>query len=154
MTIPEACQLVLQAGTQGDGGEIFIFDMGKAVKIKDLAKKMIMLSGLEPEKDINIKYIGLRPGEKLYEELLNNKENTLPTEHPRIMIAKVRHYEKSIFKEINELLSYNSSSDNFTVVRKMKEIVPEYTSNNSIFVKLDKKRDVQNENDSEPDKEV
>ena len=154
MTIPEACQLVLQAGTQGNGGEIFIFDMGRAIKIKDLAKKMIMLSGLEPEKDVAIKYIGLRPGEKLYEELLNNKENTLPTEHPRIMIAKVRHYERSIFKEINELLNYSSTSDNFTIVRKMKEIVPEYTSNNSIFVKLDKKRDTQNENDSEPDKEV
>src|SRR5690606_14404174 len=90
MTIPEACQLVIEAGNMGEGGEMFVFDMGKSVKIVDLAKKMIKLSGYEPNKEIEIKFTGLRPGEKLYEELLNDLENTLPTHHEKIMIAKVR----------------------------------------------------------------
>ncbi len=139
MTIPEACQLVLEAGTTGNGGEIFIFDMGKSVKIIDLAKKMIKLSGLEPFKDIDIQFTGLRPGEKLYEELLNTAENTLPTHHKKIMIAKVREYEfDTISKKISELINIAQEFDNYKSVAKMKEIVPEFISNNSVFQKLDK----------------
>ncbi|MBM3435782.1 MAG: polysaccharide biosynthesis protein [Bacteroidetes bacterium] len=138
MTIPEACSLVLEAGMMGKGGEIYLFDMGKPVKIADLAKKMIRLSGLEIEKDIQIKYTGLRPGEKLYEELLNDAENSLPTHHPQIMIGKVREYEPGyVQKEITELISLFDKQDNEAIVRKMKEIVPEFKSKNSVFEKLD-----------------
>ena len=138
MTIPEACQLVLAASAISNGGEIFIFDMGKSVKIIDLAKKMIRLSGLELGKDIQIKYTGLRPGEKLFEELLNDQENTLSTQHPQIMIAKVKEYDNEIVKrEITELVKLFKEQDNFSIVKKMKEIVPEYKSKNSEFEKLD-----------------
>ena len=138
MTIPEACQLVLEAGTMGKGGEIFIFDMGKSVKIVDMAKKMIQLSGLTLDKDIRIVFTGLRPGEKLYEELLNNSENTIPTHHAQIMIGKVREYDyKIISAEIETLINLFDQQDNFAIVGKMKEIVPEYKSNNSVFEKLD-----------------
>jgi len=139
MTIPEAVELVMEAGTMGKGGEIFLFDMGKSVKIIDLAKKMIKLSGLDPETDIQIKFTGLRPGEKLYEELLNNQENTLPTYHPKIMIAKVKEYDiKTIQNHVDELIWMGRNKDPFTIVGKMKQIVPEYKSMNSIFEKLDK----------------
>lgn len=138
MTIPEACQLVLEASASGDGGEIFIFDMGKSIKIKDLASKMIKLSGLEEGKDIQIVYTGLRPGEKLYEELLNDKENTLPTHHSQIMIAKVRSYEyNTISMEISHLIDSIEKEDNTSLVQRMKLIVPEYKSNNSIYESLD-----------------
>jgi len=138
MTIPEACQLVLEAGALGKGGEIFIFDMGKSVKIVDLAKKMIKLSGLSLGKDIQLVYTGLRPGEKLYEELLNDKENVLPTHHPKIMIAKVEESDfELISKEICELILLFHSQDNLAIVSKMKQIVPEFISNNSIYEKLD-----------------
>lgn len=138
MTIPEACQLVLEAGIMGKGGEIFIFDMGESVKIIDLAKKMIKLSGLTLGKDIQIVYTGLRPGEKLYEELLNTEENTIPTHHPKIMIAKVQEYNvQEIANAIDSLINLLSEQDNYSLVRKMKEIVPEYKSQNSIYEKLD-----------------
>lgn len=138
MTIPEACQLVLEAGAMGKGGEIFLFDMGKSIKIVDLAKKMIKLSGLTLGKDIQMMFTGLRPGEKLYEELLNDKENTIPTHHPKIMIGKVREYEHEyVSKQINDLVKLYSSQNNEAIIRKMKEIVPEYISHNSIYEKLD-----------------
>ncbi|MFM7016458.1 MAG: polysaccharide biosynthesis protein [Bacteroidota bacterium] len=138
MTIPEACQLVLEAGAMGSGGEIFIFDMGESVNIAELAKKMIRLSGLELGKDIQIIYTGLRPGEKLYEELLANEENTLPTHHKKIMIAKVKQYDfSSISKDISDLIALFSSQDNEKIVRKMKDIVPEFKSQNSVYQKLD-----------------
>jgi FlaA1/EpsC-like NDP-sugar epimerase len=137
MTIPEACQLVLEAANMGNGGEIFVFDMGESVKIIDLAKKMIQLSGLELGKDIEIKITGLRPGEKLYEELLSSEENTIATHHPQILIAKVRENDESINEKIYELLNLFNSQDNLKIVAKMKEIVPEYLSNNSEFSKLD-----------------
>jgi FlaA1/EpsC-like NDP-sugar epimerase len=138
MTIPEACNLVLEAGSMGKGGEIFIFDMGKPVKIYDLAQKMIRLSGLVPEKDIKIIETGLRPGEKLFEELLLNQETTLKTHHPKIMRASVRSYEKTtVEKHIQTLFKLLSENDVFLLVHKLKEIVPEYISNNSVFSKLD-----------------
>ncbi len=138
MTIPEACQLVLEAGSMGSGGEIYIFDMGKSVKIVNLAKKMIKLSNLTLGKDIQIIYTGLRPGEKLYEELLNNKENTLPTHHPKIMIAKViESNESTFYAQIDELIALIAKQDNFKLVKKMKEILPEYKSQNSVYEKLD-----------------
>lgn len=138
MTIPEACRLVLEAGMMGKGGEIYLFDMGKPVKIVDLAKKMIRLSGLEIDKDIKIKFTGLRPGEKLYEELLNDAENTLPTHHPQIMIGKVREYDfEPVSKEIETLITLFDNQDNVAIVKKMKEIVPEFKSKNSEFEKLD-----------------
>lgn len=140
MTIPEACQLVLEAGAMGHGGEIYIFDMGQSVKIFDLAKKMIMLSGLTLGTDIQIKFTGLRPGEKLYEELLNDEENTLPTHHPQIMIAKERAFDlKTITKQVTELISIDNGLDGFAIVKKMKEIAPEFVSKNSIFEQLDPK---------------
>ena len=139
MTIPEACQLVLEAGASGKGGEIFIFDMGKSVKIVDLAKKMIKLSGLQLGKDIQIAFTGLRPGEKLYEELLANKENTIPTPHPQIMVAKVREYDhEEADTKINGFIELIKEQDNTAVVRLMKEIVPEFISQNSIYEELDK----------------
>lgn len=138
MTIPEACQLVLQAGTLGNGGEIFIFDMGKSVKIIDLAKKMIKLSGLTLGKDIQIQFTGLRPGEKLYEEVLNDKEKTLPTTHSQIMVAKVREYDfAKVSEQINELIALVESRDNMKIVAMMKKIVPEFKSENSIYEELD-----------------
>jgi len=140
MTIPESCQLVLEAGAIGKGGEVFIFDMGKSVKVLDLAKKMIQLSGLTLDKDIKIVFTGLRPGEKLYEELLHTSENTLPTHHPLIMIAKVREYDfNTISAYIDELAELASTKDDMNIVGKMKQIVPEYISNNSVFAELDKK---------------
>ncbi|KAB2870708.1 MAG: polysaccharide biosynthesis protein [Bacteroidales bacterium] len=139
MTIPEACQLVLEAGAMGQGGEIFIFDMGKSVKILDLAKKMIKLSGLTLGKDIQINFTGLRPGEKLYEELLNNKENTIPTYHPKIMIAMVQDYQPEVvFSKINELIGQLSNHNNFRIVSLMKDIVPEFLSKNSIYEDIDR----------------
>ncbi|WP_256011193.1 polysaccharide biosynthesis protein [Desertivirga xinjiangensis] len=143
MTIPEACRLVLEAGSMGEGGEIFIFDMGKSVKIVELAKKMIRLSGLIPNQDIAIEYSGLRPGEKLYEELLNDQENTLPTHHHKIMVAKTREYSfDDVHKNINELIALSCESQDWPVVAKMKEIVPEFRSNNSIYGDLDISRDI------------
>ncbi|HRP31470.1 MAG TPA: nucleoside-diphosphate sugar epimerase/dehydratase [Agriterribacter sp.] len=138
MTIPEAVQLVLEAATMGHGGEIFVFDMGEPVKIKDLAANMIKLSGLVPDKDIKIVYTGLRPGEKLYEELLNEKEKTLPTHHEKIKIAKVvsRSY-KEVLNDIEGLTDLCKQGDQFRLVGKMKNIVPEFISNNSEFSKLD-----------------
>ena len=139
MIIPEACQLVLEAGAQGEGGEIFIFDMGESVKITDLAKKMIKLSGLTLDKDIKIIYTGLRAGEKLYEELLANEENTIPTHHNQIMIAKVKGYDFDIVaNQINELITCFDKQNNTIIVKKMKELVPEFKSNNSIYEELDK----------------
>jgi FlaA1/EpsC-like NDP-sugar epimerase len=138
MTIPEACQLVLEAATMGQGGEIYVFDMGESVKIIDLAKKMISISGLELGKDIDIKITGLRPGEKLFEELLANEENTLPTHHEKILIAKTRKADDETVKRIELLVNSLSHNQNFDLVLKMKEIVPEFVSNNSEFEKLDK----------------
>ncbi len=138
MTIPEACRLVLEAGSMGSGGEIYLFDMGKAVKITDLAKKMIQLSGFVVDQDIKIIYTGLRPGEKLYEELLNDLENTMPTHHEKITIAKIRKQSFiKIDKLVNELIGHSASFNDTLVVRKMKEIVPEYKSNNSVFEEFD-----------------
>lgn len=138
MTIPEACQLVLEAGTSGKGGEIFIFDMGESVKILDLAKKMIKLSGLTLDKDIKISFTGLRPGEKLYEELLANDENTLPTHHNQILIAKVKEYDfDEISTKITTLIKSFESQNNIEIVKQMKHLVPEFKSNNSIYEKLD-----------------
>jgi FlaA1/EpsC-like NDP-sugar epimerase len=139
MTIPEACQLVLEAGSMGNGGEIFVFDMGQPVAIADLAKKMIRLYGLIPNIDIDIVYSGLRPGEKLYEELLNDGENTGNTYHDKIMIAKVREVEfTEVSKHFNELVTLVSSEESdMYLVAKMKEMVPEFVSNNSVFEKLD-----------------
>jgi len=140
MTIPESCQLVLEAGAMGNGGEIFIFDMGKSVKIVDLAKKMVKLSGLTLGKDIQIIYTGLRPGEKLYEELLNFKENTLPTHHPQIMIAKVQECQlEKVNNAIDELITLFALQNNIEIVRKMKQIVPEFKSNHSEYEKIDLK---------------
>jgi FlaA1/EpsC-like NDP-sugar epimerase len=137
MTIPEACQLVLEAGTMGEGGEIFVFDMGESVKIIDLAKKMVKLSGLELGKDIEIKVTGLRPGEKLYEELLANEENTLPTHHPQILRAKLREEPSQKIEEINRLIALFDGQDNVEMVKQMKHIVPEFKSNNSKYSSLD-----------------
>ena len=138
MTIPEACQLVLEAGTSGHGGEIFIFDMGESVKILDLAKKMIKLSGLTLDKDIKITFTGLRPGETLYEELLANEENTLSTHHKQILIAQVKEYDfEEINAKINALIASFESQDNKVIVKQMKLLVPEFKSNNSIYEELD-----------------
>ena len=137
MTISEACQLVLEAGAMGKGGEIFIFEMGESVKIIELAKKMIALSGLELGRDIDIKIIGLRPGEKLYEELLANEENTLPTHHSKILIAKNRPTTSEQIIYIEELITLIPLQDNQKIVKKMKKIVLEYISNNSIYETLD-----------------
>ena len=138
MTIPEACSLVLEAGCMGKGGEIFVFDMGKSVKIIDLAHKMIRLAGLIPNQDIKIEYSGLRPGEKLFEELLNDNENTMTTHHEKIMIGKVREYVFSdIEKAIYSLIDSAKNSDDRQVVTKMKDLVREYKSQNSKFEELD-----------------
>ncbi|RKE95297.1 polysaccharide biosynthesis protein [Ichthyenterobacterium magnum] len=138
MTIPEACQLVLEAATMGNGGEIFVFDMGESVKIFDLAKNMIILSGLRYPEDIDIKIIGLRPGEKIYEELLADGENTRPTYHEKIMIARTKRIDnEEIDKKIANLCSINSKVRTLEVVSLIKEIIPEYISNNSKFEVLD-----------------
>ena len=137
MLIPEACKLVLEAGTKGNGGEIFVFDMGQPVKIADLAKRMIMLSGAN---DVKIEYTGLRPGEKLYEEVLNELEGTKPSFHEKIRIAEVREYDYAeVAKEVDELIEISKQYDDMATVRKMKDIVPEYKSNNSVYEKLDNK---------------
>ena len=139
MTIPEACSLVLEAGTMGKGGEIYIFDMGKSVKIYDIAKRMIHLSGLKYPEDIDIKITGLRPGEKLYEELLADGENTTKTYHEKIMIARTQEVNDSLVKANLDDLSKNfKKMKNGELVKLMKEIVPEYVSNNSEFEILDK----------------
>lgn len=139
MTIPEAVALVLEAEVMGEGSEIFVFDMGESVKIYDLAKKMIKLSGLVEGKDIEIKITGLRPGEKLYEELLTNEENTMPTHHPQILIAKVREYDfDDIAENVFDLTMLFDDQDNEKIVKFMKFMVPEFRSNNSEFEKLDK----------------
>ncbi len=138
MTIPEACRLVLEAGATGNGGEIFVFDMGKPVRILDLARKMIQLAGLIPDKDVAIRYTGLRPGEKLYEELLNVAENTLPTRHPLILRARVRDQEAGVtLGAVEELIALVPAGNNTALIRKMKEIVPEFLSRNSEFEALD-----------------
>lgn len=140
MTIPEACQLVLEAGAMGRGGEIYIFDMGESIKIVDLARKMIKLSGFEVNEDIDIVFTGLRPGEKLKEELLSDKENTIGTHHPKIMVAKVQSYN---YEEVNELvgslLEKQQKITNKLIVTSMKQLIPEYISNNSIYEELDEK---------------
>ena len=138
MTIPEASQLVLEAGAMGKGGEIFIFDMGESVKIIDLAKNMIRLSGLHYPNDIDIKITGLRPGEKLYEELLANGENTLPTYHEKILISKVREIEYAKVRNLIDELCVANLFFKDNVVQLMKNIVPEFISNNSDFCKFDK----------------
>lgn len=138
MTIPEACQLVLEAAAMGNGDEIFVFDMGDSVKILDLAKNMIVLSGLRYPEDIDIKITGLRPGEKIYEELLADGENTIATYHDKIMIAKTKPFNvENIESKINELCEINSNTQNLDIVSQFKEIVPEYISNNSKFEVLD-----------------
>ena len=138
MTISEASQLVLEAGSMGNGGEVFVFDMGKPVKILDLAKKMIKLSGLELDRDIKITFSGLRPGEKLFEELLVTGENSIPTHHTKILIAKVISNDLEKIKlQLDELKAILANQNNFQLVKKMKEIVPEYISNNSVFEELD-----------------
>lgn len=139
MTIPEACQLVIEAGCMGNGGEIFVFDMGESIKIYDLALNLIRLSGLKYPTEIDIKITGLRPGEKIYEELLANGEDTLPTYHEKIMIANLSTMdliEKKV--KIEELCLEKNQMNHDIIVRKMKEIVPEYKSNNSKFELLDK----------------
>ena len=139
MTISEACELVLQASTMGKGGEIFVFDMGEPVKIKDLAIKMIKLSGKEPEKDILLKYTGLRPGEKLYEELLSDDAKNLPTPHHKIMVSMDPYKEYNEIKDLIEQIENAAlSHDNNQIVRILKNMVPEFISNNSIFEKLDR----------------
>lgn len=137
MLIPEACKLVLEAGTHGKGGEIFVFDMGKPVRIAELAKRMIWLSGAT---DVEIEYTGLRPGEKLYEEVLLNEEDTIPSFHQKIRIAKVLEYDfNSVSVQIEQLIELAQTFDSMAIVKKMKEIVPEFISNNSVYSVLDKK---------------
>lgn len=139
MTIPEACQLVFEAGAMGNGGEIFLFDMGKPVKIKDLAYKMIKLYGLKPLVDIQVIYTGLRPGEKLYEELLNPEESSMPTHNKKITIAKVREYKlDEVTNMLNDLKTAYFTYDKMKLVAQIKKIVPEYISNNSVYEELDK----------------
>lgn len=137
MLIPEACKLVLEAGTHGVGGEIFVFDMGQPVRIADLARRMIRLSGA---KDVKVEYTGLRPGEKLYEEVLSTKEDTLPSFHEKIRIAKVCEYDyEAVNSQIVSLVSLSHTYNDMAIVGKMKEIVPEYVSNNSKYSVLDRK---------------
>ncbi len=138
MTIPEACELVLQAGTMGSGGEVFVFDMGEPVKILDMARRMIKLSGFEPEVDIKIIFTGLRPGEKLYEELLTDHAKTLPTPLEKIMISKDTPMEyEEINALVNKLIEALHTEEKFKVVRVLKKIVPEFKSNNSVYQMLD-----------------
>ena len=140
MTIPEACRLVMEAATMSTGNQIFVFDMGESVKIDDLARRMISLAGFKPDVDIQIEYSGLRPGEKLYEEVLSNNENTIPTDHNRIRIAKVREYDYSdALAAADELERLSREVEIPTMVKLMKEIVPEFISKNSRFEAFDKK---------------
>ncbi|MDZ7605061.1 MAG: UDP-N-acetylglucosamine 4,6-dehydratase family protein [Cyclobacteriaceae bacterium] len=142
MTIPEACQLVLEAGAMGQGGEIFIFDMGKSIRIVDLARKMVKLSGLEVGKDIEIIFTGLRSGEKLYEEVLGSEENTMPTYHHKILIARTKEENYlEVRKSIDLLINSLQDNDELKLVGMMKYIVPEFKSNSSKFEVLDKKRE-------------
>ncbi|MBS1639254.1 MAG: polysaccharide biosynthesis protein [Bacteroidetes bacterium] len=141
MTIPEACSLVLEAMTMGNGGEIFLFDMGEPVKILDLAKKMIQLTGLIPGKDIELKFTGLRPGEKLFEELLNKEEEVIPTHNKKILVAKVIEYDfDTVSNNIDNLIVLALKNEDEEVVKQMKRIVPEYISNNSIYESIDEQR--------------
>ena len=138
MTIPEACSLVLEAGTMGNGGEVFLFDMGEPIRILDLAKKMIRLAGLTPGKDIELRFTGLRPGEKLFEELLNKEEEVIPTHNKKILIAKVMEYDLArVSISIEHLINLAKENNDEEVVRQMKRIVPEYVSNNSIYESID-----------------
>ena len=138
MTIPEACRLVMEAATMSTGNQIFVFDMGESVKIDTLARKMITLAGFVPDKDIMVEYSGLRPGEKLYEEVLSTKENTDPTTHDRINVAKVRQYEyERALKTVKELEDYAVAVNIPDMVRLMKRTVPEFLSKNSEFEKYD-----------------
>lgn len=138
MTIPEACSLVLEAGTMGNGGEVFLFDMGEPVKILDLAKKMIKLAGLTPGREVDIKFTGLRPGEKLFEELLNKEEEVVPTHNKKILIAKVIEYDfEKVSKSIERVIDVAMKNSDEEVVKQMKRIVPEYISNNSIYESMD-----------------
>jgi FlaA1/EpsC-like NDP-sugar epimerase len=138
MTIPESVQLVLEACAMGKGGEIFIFDMGEPVKIVDMAKNMIRLAGLIPDKDINIVFTGLRPGEKLYEELLNKGENIIPTHHAKIKISKVINFHFFyVERMINELIELMDFDDHVGIARKLNEIIPEFKSNNTAYCKPD-----------------
>jgi FlaA1/EpsC-like NDP-sugar epimerase len=138
MTVPEASSLVLEAGVMGEGGEIYVFDMGNPVNISHLAKKMIQMAGLIPGVDIQIAYTGLRPGEKLYEELLSHKEKVRSTQHPKIMVASVAEYDfDKISVDIDNLIKYSYLCKDFLVVSMMKQIVPEFKSNNSQYELLD-----------------
>ncbi len=137
MTIPEAVQLVLEAATIGEGAEVFVFDMGESVKIIDLAYNMIRLAGLIPEQDIRVVFTGLRPGEKLYEELLNVQETTLPTHHNKIKIARVLPCCDRTVLQIEELINISRQGNDKALVKKMKQLVPEFISNNSQFEQLD-----------------
>jgi FlaA1/EpsC-like NDP-sugar epimerase len=140
MTIPEACSLVCEAGTMGNGGEVFLFDMGEPIRILDLAKKMIKLAGLTPGKDIELRFTGLRPGEKLFEELLNKEEEVIPTHNKKILIAKVMEYDfNRVSMSIEHLINLAKENRNEEVVKQMKRIVPEYISNNSIYESIDEK---------------
>jgi FlaA1/EpsC-like NDP-sugar epimerase len=139
MTIPEACRLVMEAATMSNGNQIFVFDMGESVKIDDLARRMIQLAGYTPDEDIKIHYSGLRPGEKLYEEVLSDHENTLPTNHSRIRIAKVREYDyEEASVSVTELETLSREVDISTMVKLMKKVVPEFISKNSKFEEFDK----------------
>jgi len=138
MTIPEACRLVLEAASFGNTGEIYVFDMGCPVKIVDLARRMIELAGYVPDKDIKIEYIGLRPGEKLYEELLNDKETTIPTKHTKITIASVRQYDfDSVLKAVQIMIDFSIKVEVRDTVKSMKKLVPEFVSRNSPYMELD-----------------
>jgi FlaA1/EpsC-like NDP-sugar epimerase len=138
MTIPEACRLVLEAATMGQGGEIYVFDMGEPVRIADMADKMVRLSGLEPGRDIEIIYTGLRPGEKLYEELLASTENTLPTHHPRILISRVRDAGPSrVMEQVDGLMDLLASRSEKELVRYMKQMVPEYKGQEAVHSNFD-----------------
>ena len=140
MTIPEACRLVMEAATMGNNNRIFVFDMGESVKIRHLAQRMIELAGFVPDKDIKIEYTGLRPGEKLYEEVLSNAENTLPTSHKRIHMAKVREYEYAEARIVaDELERLSREVEIPEMVRLMKRTVPEFISKNSVYEEFDVK---------------
>ncbi len=137
MLIPEACKLVLEAGTSGQGGQIFVFDMGNPVKIADLARRMIKLSGAQ---GVEIKYTGLRAGEKLYEELLSTTENTLPSFHEKIRIAQVREYDyQQVTKDVEELFAVAAGFNPMDIVKKMRDMVPEYAPNNTVYSVLNEK---------------
>ncbi len=147
MTIPEACSLVLEAGCMGEGGEIYIFDMGEPVKIYDLATRMISLAGLRPGIDIKITEIGLRPGEKLYEELLNDKEQTIKTDNEKIMIAKVQTYDfANVCKNLNSIIDFATQNNTHDMVKAMKEFVPEFKSMHSEFEQIDSEIEEQRKN--------